>query len=253
MAVKHHDFSFTSGDETLVATIDYIGDTVPQPTILSLHGGGPEARERIAPLATYLAQHGHSILRFDHSGWGQSSGDRATSTLHKRVTEAVAATQFMQPDKPYTLIGTSMGGHIALELLAHLDIANLILFCPAAYAAEAYTAPFGPTFTNIIRRPDSWKDAVIFNHLKKFTGGFIHIISDTDPIIPLGVTHSYQENIAHTHCREFITLPDAPHNLSSWLQSHPDQREIIFNKILELLTVIPDDATHQSGMTKRFL
>jgi pimeloyl-ACP methyl ester carboxylesterase len=71
---------------------------------------------------------------------------------------------------PMTLIGVSMGGHIATQLAGDFgdSIANLILVAPAAYPDEAIRPglKFSPTvdgeFTRILRRPDGWRESSIF-------------------------------------------------------------------------------------------
>ncbi len=178
MIVASHDFNFQVTGETIAATIDYSETILPPPSILSLHGGGPLGRQRVAPLATFLAKHGYPVLRFDHSGWGDSTGERQDCSLQSRVDEALAAAKLLQPETPMTLIGTSMGGHTALELLPHLPVKNLVLFCPAAYSADAFNVPFGNGFSGIIRQPDSYRNATVFANLENFTGNFIMIIGN---------------------------------------------------------------------------
>ncbi|HEY1096572.1 MAG TPA: alpha/beta fold hydrolase [Alphaproteobacteria bacterium] len=235
MAVKRYDFTFEAEGETLAATIDYSGDIIPQPVILSLHGGGPSGRERIAWLAELLADKNHPLMRYDHSGQGDSTGDLKKSSLKKRTAEALAAAQYLRPGSRYTLIGTSMGGHVALELLNHLPVDNLILFCPAAYAAEAFAVPFDSGFTDIIRTPHSYANATIFENLKNFTGNLLIIIGSDDAIIPPDVIDLYKESAIHGRHVEIITLDNAPHVLHGWLADHPEQRHDIFREILALL------------------
>ena len=233
--LHQHQFTFSAGAERLQATIDYVGDTVPQPSILSLHGGGDPARRLIAPLARHLAANGHPVLRFDHSGWGESSGTLQTSSLRQRVEEAQTAAQFLNPDHGITVIGTSMGGHIALELLQHLNVRNLILFCPAAYTAKAYDVPFGPDFSTLIRDPDSYRNATVFEHLERFTGQFMMLNGTDDPIIPVDVIAQYKQSARHCSFADFVTLEGAPHRIMEWLAEHPPREQDIFARITRLV------------------
>lgn len=229
-----HDFTFSACSETLAATIDFNTERA-KPTILSLHGGGPSGRDRIAWLSHILAQNGHSVLRFDHSGQGNSTGSLKHSSMRKRRDEALAAAQFLKPHSAYTVIGTSMGGPTAIALTQHLNIKNLILFCPAAYANQAFDLDFDSGFTDVIRQPDSYRNSQIFAYMKNFSGRFLHIIGNQDDIIPSGVTELYQNHMLHSNEAQFITLPDAPHAIHKWLPQHPEQQQMVVEKILAIL------------------
>jgi len=226
--------TFQSGNETLVGTIDW-NENKDKPRILSLHGGGPSARVRITYIAEELAKNGHSVIRFDHSGHGESSGNLDHSSLNKRKEEALCATQFMALDQPITVIATSMGGHVALELLQHLNIKSLILFCPAAYAAEAHDIRFDSGFTDILREPNSFQRATVFSNLEKFTGNFLHVIGEQDTIIPPGVTELYQSHSVNAAKREFIVMPTWPHNMHNLFSENQKEKQELIDKILNLI------------------
>ena len=233
--VNHHHFTFSCADETLAATIDYTGDTLPQPTILCLHGGGLGGRQKIEWLSLYLASRGHAVLRFDHSGVGDSTGDLKQSNMHKRRDEALVASTFLKPDTVYTLIGTSMGGPNAVALLPYLNVENLILFCPAAYAAASFDVPFGSGFTDIIRQPDSFRDATTFQHLESFTGNLLLFVGSHDEIIPPEVIALYDRHSTRCRTKTFVTVPNAPHKLYEWLPQHPDEQQHVFDAVLDLI------------------
>lgn len=235
MSVHQHEFSFPVGNESLSATIDYCGDIVPRPATLSLHGGGPGGRQRIVDLSSYLAKQGYPVLRFDHSGHGDSTGILAEASLKKRYDEAMAALEFMDVSSGITLIATSMGGAIALEMLPHINVKNLILFCPAAYAAEAFDVPFGHGFTEIIRQPDSYRAATIFENLKNYTGRLLLVTGSADEIIPSEITHLYDESSTNCIRKDVIVVDGAVHALHRWFPDHPVEQARVYEKVLDCI------------------
>jgi uncharacterized protein len=229
-------FSFKSDNETITATIDYCHGNSTTPSILSLHGAGPSNRDRIAYLTKHLAEKGRSCLRFDFSGHRDSTGKLEESSLKKRVAEALTACQFLSSkNKIDILIATSMGGHIALELLSEIDVGTLILFCPAAYCQEAYDVPFTKEFTSIIRGRNSFLNATVFEKLKKFKGRFLLFIGDQDDIIPPGVLEMYNLNSKNAEYKKIVTIPNAPHAIHAWLEKNPEFKKIIFSEVDNVL------------------
>jgi esterase/lipase len=230
-----HDFSFPACSDILQASIDYCGNDIPEPTILSLHGGGPAGRKGLAWLFAFLAQSGYSTLRFDHSGFGDSSGDIKQASLKKRCEEVHIATEFLKDKTADTLIAISMGGHIALEILPLLSIQNLILFCPALYSKHAFDIPFGGGFSDIIRQPYSYQDQDVIKNLRAFTGNFLLITAENDQIIPPDVIDLYKDNSVNCARREFLTLKGSPHPIHTWVLDKLEQQKIITDAVLDLI------------------
>lgn len=88
-------------------------------------------------LSTWAAGHGHAFLRFDYSGHGESGGVFAEGTISKWLDESLAAFRSLTSG-PQVLVGSSMGGWIALRLVQELRkagegerIAGLVLLAPA--------------------------------------------------------------------------------------------------------------------------
>lgn len=94
---------------------------------------------KASALAEWASREGLACLRFDYSGHGQSEGRFEEGTLSRWLEEAKAA--FLQlTEGPQILVGSSMGGHIALLLLRALmqeapqeaeRIKALVLIAPA--------------------------------------------------------------------------------------------------------------------------
>src|SRR5215469_12021293 len=64
------------------------------------------------------ASYGLAVTRFDYSGHGQSGGDFNDGTISRWLEEALAV--FAATDGPQVVIGSSMGGWLALLLTREL-------------------------------------------------------------------------------------------------------------------------------------
>lgn len=88
-------------------------------------------------LGKWAAANDHGFLRFDYSGHGESGGVFAEGTISKWLDESVAVLRRLTQG-PQVLVGSSMGGWIALRLIEELRkggegarIAGLVLLAPA--------------------------------------------------------------------------------------------------------------------------
>src|SRR6185295_19656543 len=89
-------------------------------------------------LDRWAGEHGRACVRFDYSGHGESGGDFVDGTIGRWLEESLAVfTAFAQG--PQVVIGSSMGGWLALLLLRELNrrgtgkaqVAGLVLIAPA--------------------------------------------------------------------------------------------------------------------------
>ena len=91
-------------------------------------------------LADWTASEGRSYTRFDYSGHGQSEGDFEAGVLSHWLEEARVVFDALT-EGPQIVVGSSMGGHIALLLARQLlrdsavgrpgRIAGIVLIAPA--------------------------------------------------------------------------------------------------------------------------
>lgn len=94
---------------------------------------------KAAALAAFARENGLGCTRFDYSGHGASGGDFKDGTIGRWLEEATSVfNNYTQG--PQIVIGSSMGGHIALLLVRHLRwqspeaarrIKGLVLIAPA--------------------------------------------------------------------------------------------------------------------------
>jgi len=95
-------------------------------------------------LSQWAQQNGRACVRFDYSGHGESGGDFLDGTIGRWLEEAVAV--FLdQCREPQVVVGSSMGGWIALLLLRALrrrqeaalaSVSGLVLIAPAVDFTE---------------------------------------------------------------------------------------------------------------------
>jgi pimeloyl-ACP methyl ester carboxylesterase len=85
----------------------------------------------------WAAAQGLAMMRFDFSGHGLSGGDLLRATIGDWLEESIA-TWHLMGEGPRIVIGSSMGGWIALLLARHLahaqrsrDLAGMVLIAPA--------------------------------------------------------------------------------------------------------------------------
>ncbi len=86
---------------------------------------------------------GQAMLRFDYSGHGQSGGDFLEGTIGDWTADAAFIISTLVPAQQILLVGSSMGGWIALLLGRVLGerLAGMILIAPAADFTEALVRP----------------------------------------------------------------------------------------------------------------
>ena len=85
-----------------------------EPTVVFLHGfrSDMEGSKALA-LEGHCRAQGQAFLRFDCSGHGQSGGDFTDGTIGQWAVDALAVIDAVT-DGPLILVGSSMGGWIAL-------------------------------------------------------------------------------------------------------------------------------------------
>jgi pimeloyl-ACP methyl ester carboxylesterase len=198
--------------------------------MLYLHGGGSGNRRRIGYLANALAMRGISTFAFDFSGQGDSSGQLSGSSLRLRLDQARAAADLMGEDGPSIVMGNSMGGYVAAELLAFVQPRALVLSCPALYVAQAFEARFAHDFTDILRKSQDFSNARPLPLLRAFRGRVLLITAGQDRVIPASVIETYRRAIPPANLEE-LHLPDAPHRLHRWAARDAGRIRLLADRI----------------------
>ncbi|WP_298288303.1 alpha/beta hydrolase [Novosphingobium sp.] len=104
-----------SHDE-IVLVADDLGP-LDAPVVVLLHGGG-QTRHSWSSAARTLAQRGYRVINFDARGHGESDwSETGAYTLDDRVNDLKAIVARL--DKPFALVGASLGGATAIHAVAH--------------------------------------------------------------------------------------------------------------------------------------
>ena len=197
---------------------------------------------KASALSAWAEGRGIACLRFDYSGHGQSEGRFEEGTLSRWLEEACAV--FLQLSSgPQILVGSSMGGHIALLLLRHLlavaaedarRIAALVLIAPAWDMTELMWSRLPSTARKQIEeqgvylRPSAYGDGPYAITRALIEDGRRHLIGSApfDPGRPVHILHGLQDpDVPWEHTLDLVAhldgdwvrvsaIPDGEHRLS---------------------------------------
>jgi pimeloyl-ACP methyl ester carboxylesterase len=116
-------------------------------------------------LDEWAGANGRACLRFDYSGHGESGGDFADGTIGRWLEESAAVFNRFA-NGPQVLIGSSMGGWLALLLARELrqrgagagSVAGVVLIAPAVdFTEELMWKKFSPEVKRQIESEGSWQ------------------------------------------------------------------------------------------------
>ena len=135
--------TYESRDAQIPATVVVPEGEGPFPLVVMAHGHGGSREENIgfAAIAESLQQKGIASIRMDFPGCGESTESFRLNTLSNMKQDVKAAVAFAMENFPVDanqvgIFGYSMGGRIALELLADttsdLSFSGTVLLAPAA-------------------------------------------------------------------------------------------------------------------------
>jgi len=210
MALPIERFQVRFGERALAGDA-YGPDLADQ--VLMLHGGGEHHRGKMRPLRLDLAERGVGSFAFDFVGHGETGGVLGTTSLRERSDQAAAVIDALglAARGPMALSAASMGAHTAVDLLGRYRIDRLILVVPAMYATAAHDVRFDQGFSEVIRRPESWRDAAGWQRLRGYRGRLLVIAAELDTVIPKGVVELYTSCAAGAAENSAMTLAGVGH------------------------------------------
>jgi pimeloyl-ACP methyl ester carboxylesterase len=117
-------------------------------------------------LADWAGEHGRACLRFDYSGHGESGGAFTDGTIGRWLADSLAVFDAFC-DGPQILVGSSMGGWIALLLIRALrqrggagaaNVAGVVLIAPAVdFTEELMWKRFTPEIKTELETKGFWE------------------------------------------------------------------------------------------------
>jgi len=213
------------------------------PGVIWLSGFRSEmASTKASALADWAKAQGLSCLRFDYSAHGRSDGRIEDGSISRWLEEAQAVFHALSHG-PQVLVGSSMGGYIALLLLRTLlaqakseaaRIKALVLIAPAWDMTELLWTNL-PTSarqaieqTGIYLRPSRYGDGPYPITRRLIEDGRQHLIASApfDPGRPLHILHGLQDpDVPWEHTLDLVAhlsgdwvqvsaVPDGEHRLS---------------------------------------
>lgn len=197
---------------------------------------------KAAAVAAWAGDRGLGCLRFDYSGHGQSEGDFEAGTVTRWLEETRAAFTGLT-DGPQVLIGSSMGGYLALLLLRALladapreaaRIKALVLIAPAWDMTELMWRGFSSAARRDIEergvylRPSRYGDGPYPITRAFIEDGRRHLIAaqPMNPGRPVHILHGLQDpDVPWEHTLDLVAhltgdwarvlaIPDGEHRLS---------------------------------------
>ncbi|MDA5637707.1 MULTISPECIES: alpha/beta hydrolase [Agrobacterium] len=177
-------------------------------------------------LDRFAAENGLGCLRLDYSGHGASGGDFNKGTISRWLEEALAVVRAKAPSR-VILVGSSMGGWIALRMVEELrkaggapSVAGLVLIAPA------------PDFTQELIEP-SLSDAEKASLAER---GYFEEHSEYSPE-PNIFTRALMEDGKQNHVLTGIITTDCPVHILQGMRD-PD---VPYQHALKLIEHLPAD------------
>lgn len=252
-----HDFGAYSLEGRIVYDQEH-----EKPWVISIHGAkGDYTKNDLFTLG--LRQRGYSVLSMTLSGHSVASGVvPEDTTLGNNIQEAETFFEYLDSKRKKIVIGYSMGGTSALNLLKrHADeIEKLILFYPGIYDVAGYNAHFGPEFRAVISKPYSYRNNDTIELLRSFPGKVLLICGEYDGLDPVAYGkpaggsageviidgRSYYSPIpkeviqmildaAPEGRKQFIEVAGCDHAIAPRLQEQPEKAEQLLDHITTFL------------------
>lgn len=107
-----------------LALVLHLPERTPAPCVVTCHGlGASKDSEKYLLLGREVSKEGLGLARFDFRGSGESDGAYAETTVGSRIRDLEGVLEFLR-DHPalngrFGLLGSSMGGYVALFAAAH--------------------------------------------------------------------------------------------------------------------------------------
>ena len=186
------------------------------------------------------AGNGQGVVRFDYSGHGASGGDFLDGSISRWLAESSAVIEQVT-DSPPILVGSSMGGYLALltalgGFAAGTPVAGLVLLAPAVDMTERLMweefpgnvraeimekgvwiepSQYDPAGNPITRKLiEDGRHYLIMDRATLQIGCPVHIVHGRDdPDVPLGLSLELVARLAHDDVTLSI-VHDGDHRLS---------------------------------------
>ena len=184
--------------------------------ILFLHGLGPGHASYLAEI-NELADRGYKILTLDYTGCGESKG-KIMKSLNEPTRDVVDLLNYLRLDTPVVLVGHSLGGFTALNILnLRNDITKAVILSGFLTIESELGAQIKSGFIrkHILKyeskvEPDYFKIDNI-NFLRNTNDDIFFIQSDDDQMVPYSIALKVVEEINNPHIKT-LRVSNKKHN-----------------------------------------
>jgi pimeloyl-ACP methyl ester carboxylesterase len=173
--------------------------------VLLFHGQNDALSSLVAAIQR-LHQQQLSVMVFNYSGHGASTGQPTIEGVRADSAAAYACFQTHVPSGPRFVLGYSLGAAILLDALCHhaWDVTGVILASPfASIRAVAVTDGLPPWLAWIV--PDVYNNVCAIVAIPQ---PVLIVHSETDGTFPLGMAHQIQAN---ARMAELVVVPSPMH------------------------------------------
>ncbi len=226
--------SYTSGNDYNVLPVEvripsgletlngwWFGAEFPKAILIQFHGNAENITSH-APYVAWLAEHGISVLCFDYSGYGKSTGKPSIVQVRLDCDAALAFVQnkCIQIARPLIVLGQSIGSQFALSALARANCHPQLVVLEGAFPSiQALVRSKLPSFfplnffaDSIARQFPASEDAA--SAIPKLKSRFLVIHSLTDQVVKLDLGKQLSRLI-HANSQD-LWIVDGPKHLKTF-------------------------------------
>ena len=166
-------------------------------SVLLVLVGYTSSKKRYEELVTALVEKsGYSALVIDYTGHGESPYSLEDLTPAQNFLEVVTAYDWLvdnHPDKTISVMGTSYGGFLGIQLTKYRSPKKLVLRVPAIYSPETFYTKWKDMDLEEIRHgyrtdPDNFKDHPLLKRASAYKGESYVLTHELDEACPKPAT-----------------------------------------------------------------
>ena len=259
--------TYSSGERAVPAVVTLPAGEGPFPAVVMNHGHGGSKDENVGfvGVARALAQAGFATIRMDFPGCGDSEASFTENTLSNMMADSNAGLAYLMDNYSIDadrlgILGYSMGGRLALELLSGKDNpykAAVLLSAAANPGEEAIAGVVGPDTTideakaiakekgsfdyttqygQELSLSEGWFDDMLVDPLAdiaNYTGPMLVLHGDQDTV----VTDATNKLIVAAYpAAQEIVVPDADHGYGFY-SDQPEVTALVETSITDFFTL----------------
>ena len=185
--------SFKSGDGTGLTGWYFKARGKERGTVLVCHGNVENMSTHVK-LDLWMVDAGYSVFIFDYRGYGRSEGSTDVAGIY-RDAEAALETLLARTPGKVIVFGKSLGGAVAVNVLAHSPLRNRV---KGVIIESAFSSYRTIAREKIARSVVGWPFQYPLSFLVSDEGSPVDFISKLSPI-PLLILHGYNDPIVPQH------------------------------------------------------